>query len=99
MNLSLQTFGETLADLRMLFSRDDIGDWPIHGESDRSYSVRYLQGGQWTAISSLVQPTKDHNLRQCYQVIQYLFLWASRGVGGVSKGVTSIKPAPLPKLW
>ncbi len=66
------------ADLRMLFRRYDIEDWePIPGESDRSYPVRYLQGGQWTTISSLVQPTKEHNLRHCYQVIQYLFLWTS----------------------
>lgn len=34
----------------------------------------------------VVQPIREHNLRQYYQVIQYLFLWASRGVAGVSKG-------------
>lgn len=82
---------ETLADLRSLFDRYGIEDWePIPGRSDHSYSVRYLQSGQWITISSVIQPSKAHNLRQCFQVIQYLFLWSKRGVGGVSQGVTFI---------
>lgn len=86
-----KTIPETLADLRKLFARYDIEDWePIPGDKDHSYGVRYRQAGQWVTISSLVQPTKAKNLRQCYQVIQYLFLWGARGVGGVSQGVTFI---------
>ena len=50
-----KTIPETLADLRMLFRRYDREDWePISGESNCSYSVRYLQGGPWTTISSLI---------------------------------------------
>ena len=86
-----KTIPETLADLRTLFGRYEIEDWePIPGQADHSYSVRYLYLGQWVTISSVIQPSKAHNLRQCYQVIQYLFLWSRRGVGGVSQGVTFI---------
>ncbi len=86
-----KTIPESLGDLRKLFSRYDVEDWePIPGEADRSYEVRYLQAGQWASISSNLQPTKEQNLRQCYQVINYLFLWGSRGVGGVRQGVTFI---------
>ena len=88
---------ETLADLRALFTRYKVEDWePIPGTADASYGVRYLRGGQWVLISSRAQPTKSKNLRQCYQVIQYLFLWASRGVGGVSQGVTFIHGGLVP---
>lgn len=88
---SSRSVPETLADLRTLFGRYGIEDWePIPGESDRSYAVRYLQAGQWMTVSSILQPSKAQNLRQCHQVISYLFLWASRGVAGVSQGVTFI---------
>ena len=88
---SNKTVSDTLQDLRSLFSRYKIEEWePIPSKVDLSYSVRYRQDHQWVNISSRMQPTKAKNLRQCYQVIQYLFLWASRGVGGVSQGVTFI---------
>jgi len=95
---STKTVPETLADLRTLFRRYDIEDWePIPGDKDpRSYSVRYMQAGQWVTIDSYLQPSKDLNLRQCYQVIQFLFLWGNRGVGGVSQGVTFIHGALVP---
>mgnify|MGYP001610314563 FL=1 len=88
---SNKTVSDTLQDLRNLFSRYDIEEWePIPSKVDLSYSVRYRQDHQWVNISSRMQATKAKNLRQCYQVIHYLFLWASRGVGGVSQGVTFI---------
>ena len=86
-----KTIPETLGDLRNLFARYETEDWePIPGQQDHSYSVRYMSGGQWVTISSIIQPSKAHNLRQCFQVIQFLFLWARRGVGGISQGVTFI---------
>ena len=89
--VSNKTVTETLQDLRALFTRYDIEEWePIRSEQDLSYSVRYRKDGQWVNISSRLQATRAKNLRQCYQVIQYMFLWASRGVGGVSQGVTFI---------
>ena len=76
-----KTVSETLSDLRTLFGRYHIEEWePIRGDG-RAYSVRYRQTNQWVLISSEGQPTLAKNARQCYQVIQYLFLWASRGVG------------------
>mgnify|MGYP001568273127 CR=1 FL=1 len=88
---SNKSVSETLQDLRALFDRYDIEEWePIRSEQDVSYAVRYRQGQQWVNISSRLQVTRAANLRQCHQVIQYLFLWASRGVGGVSQGVTFI---------
>ena len=88
---SNKAVSDTLQDLRNLFSRYHIEEWePIPSKVDLSYSVRYRQDDQWVLISSRMQPTKAKNLRQCYQVIQYLFLWTSRGVGGVSQGVTFI---------
>lgn len=87
-----KTISETLADLRKLFKGYDIEDYePIPGDTDLSYGVRYLQRGQWVTISSYSQGTKAKNLRQCYQVIKYLFIWAGRGVGGISQGVTFIQ--------
>jgi len=89
--VSSKSVAESLSDLRKLFSRYDVEEWePIRSESDISYTVRYRASGQWVYISSRMQSTRARNLRQCYQVIQYLFLWASRGVGGVSQGVTFI---------
>ncbi len=86
-----KTIPESLSYLRALFGRYEIEDWePIPGQTDHSYSVRYQNAGQWATISSIIQPSKAHNLRQCYQVIQFLFLWARRGVGGISQGVTFI---------
>ena len=88
---SNKTVSETIQDLRALFSRYDIEEWePIPSKVDLSYSVRYRKDHQWVLISSRMQPTKAKNLRQCYQIVHYLFLWASRGVGGVSQGVTFI---------
>lgn len=88
---STKAVSETLKDLRTLFGRYKIEEWePIPSKVDLSYSVRYRQDDQWVTISSRMQPTRAKNLRQVYQVIQYLFLWASRGVGGVSQGVTFI---------
>jgi len=85
------TVSQTLADLRKLFREWSIEDWePIPDEDRRSYTVRYLRGSQWTAISSQMQPTKAMNLRVCYQVIMYLKLWENRGVTGVAKGVTFV---------
>mgnify|MGYP001589403744 CR=1 FL=1 len=90
-NTSMKTVAETLQDLRVLFGRYEVEEWePIRNEENFSYAVRYRTGGPWVMISSHIQPTRAKNLRQCYQVIQYLFLWASRGVGGVSQGVTFI---------
>lgn len=89
--VSNKTVPETLQDLRQLFNRYNIEEWePIRSEQDLSYSVRYRKDNQWVIIGSRMQATRARNLRQCYQVIQYLFLWASRGVSGVSQGVTFI---------
>lgn len=89
--VSNKTVAETLQDLRQLFRRYDVEEWePIRSEQDLSYAVRYRKDNQWVIISSRLQATRARNLRQCYQVIQYLFLWAARGVGGVSQGVTFI---------
>lgn len=88
---SSKTIPETLADLRKLFAKHSIEDWePIPSDQDRSYSVRYRWAGQWLTVSSTIQATKDLNLRQCHQVIRYLLMWAERGVGGISQGVTFI---------
>ena len=82
---------QTLADLRIIFRKYDIEDWePVPDQSGPAYVVRWHQGGQWMEVSSRMQPSKAQNLRQCYQVIQYLFLWANRGVGGVASGATFI---------
>lgn len=88
---SNKTIPETLADLRKLFAKHSIEDWePIPSDQDRSYSVRYRWAGQWLTVSSTIQVTKDLNLRQCHEVIRYLLMWAERGVGGISQGVTFI---------
>ena len=82
---------ETLADLRALFRKYDIEDWePVPAEAGHAYTVRWHQSSQWMEVSSHLQPTKAHNLRQCYQVTQYLFLWGTRGVGGIASGATFI---------
>jgi DnaJ-domain-containing protein 1 len=94
---SLETVSETLQDLRALFARYEVEEWePIRNEQDMAYSVRYRKDGQWVTISSRMQPTRAKNLRQCYQVIQYLFLWASRGISGISQGVTFIHGGLVP---
>ena len=88
---STKTIAETLADLRKVFSKYGIEDYePVPSQTDNSYAVRYFQGGGWLTIASRMQPTKALNLRVCYSVIDSLFLWASRGVSGVSQGVTFI---------
>lgn len=88
---SKKSIPASLTDIRQLFRRYLVEDWePVPGETDRSYSIRYLQAGAWETISSRLQPTKEQNLRQCYQVIQYILLWGSRGVSGVRQGVTFI---------
>ena len=93
-NTSIKTVSETLQDFRVLFNRYKVEEWePIRSEEHFSYTVRYRTGGPWITISSHIQPSRAKNLRQCYQVIQYLLLWSSRGVGGVSQGVTFIGKA------
>ena len=93
-NTSIKTVSETLQDFRTLFNRYKVEEWePIRSENNFSYAVRYRTGGPWVTISSHIQSTRAKNLRQCYQVIQYMFLWSSRGVGGVSQGVTFIGKA------
>lgn len=89
--VSNKTVSETLTALRTLFNRYEIEEWePIRSETDLSYAVRYRTAGQWIMIGSYSQSTRAKNLRQCYQVIQYHLLWASRGVTGISQGVTFI---------
>ena len=91
---SNKSVSETLTDLRSLFKRYEIEEWePIRSETDLSYTVRYRTAGQWIMIGSRSQSTRAKNLRQCYQVIQYHLLWASRGVSGISQGVTFIHGA------
>lgn len=93
---SEKTVAETLVDLRKLFSDWSITDWePIPGQDGRSYSVRYFRG-QWIEIKSELQPTKAHNLRVCYQVIQYMKLWENRGITGIAKGVTFVGGGLVP---
>ena len=85
-----KTVQQTVTSLRLLFERYEIEDWePIPGDRG-DYSVRYLKNQQWFTISSWSQPTKAQNARQCLQTIQYLFLWAERGVSGITQGVTFI---------
>jgi len=82
-----KTVSQTLADLRRLFSKCAVEDWePIPVEKGPGYSVRYYRNRNWTEISSYFQPTKAMNLRDCYQVIDNMFRWEARGVGGVVKG-------------
>ncbi len=82
-----KTVSQTLADLRQLFAKWEIQDWePIPIEKGPGYSVRYYRNKIWTEISSYYQPTKAMNLRVCYQVIDNMFRWEARGVGGVVKG-------------
>jgi len=86
-----KTVSQTLADFRRLFADWGIEEWePIPEKDGRSYTVRYLRAGQWTAISSQLQPTKSTNLRVCYWVIRNLKLWENRGVTGIAKGVTFV---------
>ena len=82
-----KTVSQTLADLRRVFAKVGVEDWePIPVEKGPGYSVRYLRNKVWTEISSFYQPTKAMNLRVCYQVIDNMFRWEARGVGGVVKG-------------
>jgi len=82
-----KTVSQTLADFRRLFSKYEIEEWePIPVEKGPGYSVRYFRNRNWTEISSYYQPTKGMNLRVCYQVIDNMFRWEARGVGGVVKG-------------
>lgn len=82
-----KTVAQTLADLRRLFSKGEVEDWePIPLEKEPGYSVRYYRNRNWTEISSYYQPTKAMNLRVCYQVIDNMFRWEARGVGGIVKG-------------
>jgi len=86
-----KTVRETLADLRHLFSKWELDDWePIPVEKGPGYSVRYFRNRNWTEISSYYQPTKAMNLRVCYQVIDNMFRWEARGVGGIVKGTAFI---------
>jgi hypothetical protein len=76
-----KTVSDSLADLRILFKRYDIDDWePIPMDGGAGYSVRYLHNKNWTEIKSTYQPTKAMNLRVCFQVINNMFIWESRGV-------------------
>ncbi len=90
-----KTVPETLADLRRVFRKTGLEDYePVPADDGPGYSVRYRQNGQpWATISSTIQPRKAQNLRVCYDVIFKLFLWAERGVSGVSQGVTFIGTA------
>jgi hypothetical protein len=82
-----KTVSQTLADLRRIFEKQGVEDWePIPVEGGAGYSVRYYRNRSWTEISSHYQPTKAMNLRVCYQVIDNMFRWEARGVGGVVKG-------------
>ncbi|MBA7527743.1 hypothetical protein ES705_19921 [subsurface metagenome] len=82
-----KTVPQTLADLRRLFSKWEIADWePVPVEKGPGYSVRYFRNRNWTEISSYYQPTKAMNIRVCYQVIDNMFRWEARGVGGIVKG-------------
>ncbi|KKL81524.1 hypothetical protein LCGC14_1993900 [marine sediment metagenome] len=82
-----KTVSQTLADLRLLFAKGAIEDWePIPEESGAGYDVRYFRNRTWTEIGSYFQPTKAMNLRVCYQVIDNMFRWESRGVTGLVKG-------------
>jgi len=86
-----KTVTQTLADLRRLFSKREIADWePVPVEKGPGYSVRYFRSRNWTEISSYYQPTKAMNLRVCYQVIDNMFRWEARGVGGIVKGTAFI---------
>ncbi len=87
-----KSVSDTIADLRVLFSRYGIEDWePIPSGDSQAYTVRYHQSGAWMEVASYLQPTKAHNIRQCLQVIQYLFLWGARGVSGVASGTAFIQ--------
>jgi len=78
---------ETLSDLRKLFARYQIEDWePVPAEQGPGYTVRYFRNKVWTEIGSYYQPTKAMNLRVCYQVIDNMFRWESRGVTGIVRG-------------
>lgn len=78
---------QTLADLRRLFTKWEIDDWePIPVEGGPGYAVRYFRNKTWKEISSYYQPTKAMNLRVCYQVIDNMFRWEARGVGGMVEG-------------
>ncbi|MBA7704855.1 Co-chaperone protein DjlA [subsurface metagenome] len=79
-----KTVSQTLADLRQLFAKWAIEDWePIPVEKGPGYTVRYFRSRVWTEIGSYYQPTKAMNLRVCYQVIDNIFRWDSRGVSGL----------------
>jgi hypothetical protein len=82
-----KTVSQTLADFRQLFEKQEVEDWePIPAEQGPGYSVRYYRNKTWTQIISYFQPTKAMNLRVCYQVIDNMFRWEARGVGGIVKG-------------
>ena len=82
-----KTVSQTLADLRLLFSKWGIEDWePIPVEKGPGYTVRYFRNRIWTEIGSYYQPTKAMNLRVCFQVIDNMFRWEVRGVSGLVKG-------------
>ena len=79
-----KTVAETLADLRRLFSAWAIEDWePVPSEQGPGYSLRYYRNKIWTEVGSFNQPTKSMNLRVCFQVVDNLRRWESRGVTGL----------------
>lgn len=86
---SVKTVSETLSDLRNLFDRNGVEEWePIR--DGLAYSVRYRRGAEWVLIGCQTQGSMAKNARVCFQVVQNLFLWANRGVTGVSQGATFI---------
>ncbi|MBA7554056.1 Co-chaperone protein DjlA [subsurface metagenome] len=83
-----KTVSQTLADLRNLLEKKwEMEDWePIPAEKGPGYAVRYYRSKSWTEIGSYYQPTKAMNLRVCYQVIDNMLRWETRGVTGLVKG-------------
>jgi len=84
-----KTVSQTLSDLRKIFGRYNVDDWePIPIDGGSGYSVRYFRNRNWTEIKSTFQPTKAMNLRVCFQVIDNMFRWETRGVSGLVKGTS-----------
>lgn len=82
-----KTVSETLRDLRRLFRKWEIEDWePVPAEQGPGYAIRYYRNKSWTEVGSYYQPTKAMNLRVCFQVVDNMFRWESRGVTGLVRG-------------
>ena len=79
-----KTVGETIKDLRSLFSRMGVTEWyPVPDSDSAGYSVRFQLNGKWIPVHSGMQPTREGNCRMCYRAVRSFWEMQVRGITGM----------------